>query len=84
MEAFLGVPIRFRNEVFGNLYLTDPVSGDFTAEDEELVRPGRHSRHRDRECPPVRGVTATAAVAASISAGSERAPLPDEPDIRCS
>jgi signal transduction histidine kinase len=38
MESFLGVPIRVRGEVFGNLYLTDSESGQFTAEDEELVR----------------------------------------------
>ena len=37
MESFLGVPIRSRNEVFGNLYLSDHVSGAFSAEDEELV-----------------------------------------------
>jgi signal transduction histidine kinase len=37
MEAFLGVPIRVRTEVFGNLYLTNPKSGSFTREDEELV-----------------------------------------------
>lgn len=37
METFLGVPIRVRNEVFGNLYLTNRRSGEFTAEDEELV-----------------------------------------------
>ncbi|MFC5502134.1 GAF domain-containing protein [Lysinimonas soli] len=37
MEAFLGVPIRVRDEVYGNLYLTNPVSGSFSAEDEELV-----------------------------------------------
>lgn len=37
MEAFLGVPIRVRDEVFGNLYLTNPASGAFTREDEELV-----------------------------------------------
>jgi signal transduction histidine kinase len=37
MDAFLGVPIRVRDEVFGNLYLTNPASGAFTAEDEELV-----------------------------------------------
>ncbi|HEX2904837.1 MAG TPA: GAF domain-containing protein [Jatrophihabitans sp.] len=37
MEAFLGVPIRVRNAVFGNLYLTDPVSGEFSAQDQELV-----------------------------------------------
>jgi signal transduction histidine kinase len=38
MSAFLGVPIRSRDAVFGNLYLTDRVDGGpFTAEDEELV-----------------------------------------------
>jgi signal transduction histidine kinase len=37
MDSFLGVPIRSRNEVFGNLYLSDQVSGAFSAEDEELV-----------------------------------------------
>jgi signal transduction histidine kinase len=37
MTTFLGVPIRFHEEVFGNLYLTDKPAGDFTAEDEEFV-----------------------------------------------
>jgi signal transduction histidine kinase len=37
MDSFLGVPIRVRDEVFGNLYLTDNARGEFTAEDEELV-----------------------------------------------
>lgn len=38
MTSFLGVPIRVRDEVFGNLYLTDKVSGDsFTDVDEELA-----------------------------------------------
>jgi signal transduction histidine kinase len=37
MDGFLGVPIRVRGEVYGNLYLTGPGSGAFTAEDEELV-----------------------------------------------
>ncbi|MGH9273473.1 MAG: GAF domain-containing sensor histidine kinase [Acidimicrobiales bacterium] len=38
MRSFLGVPIRLRNEVFGNLYLTDKHSGEvFTDVDEELV-----------------------------------------------
>jgi signal transduction histidine kinase len=37
MEGFLGVPIRVRNSVFGNLYLTCPEGGHFTAEDQELV-----------------------------------------------
>jgi len=37
MDGFLGVPIRVRGEVYGNLYLTEPGSGAFTAEDEELI-----------------------------------------------
>jgi signal transduction histidine kinase len=38
MRTFLGVPIRVRGEVFGNLYLTDKHGGsDFTAEDQEIV-----------------------------------------------
>ncbi|QOR72386.1 GAF domain-containing protein [Ruania alkalisoli] len=38
MSSFLGVPIRIREEVFGNLYLTQKRGGDFTDEDERLVR----------------------------------------------
>jgi signal transduction histidine kinase len=38
MQSFLGVPIRLRDQVFGNLYLTDKVTGEvFTDVDEELV-----------------------------------------------
>ena len=37
MSCFLGVPIRIRDEVYGNLYLTEREGGPFTAEDEELV-----------------------------------------------
>jgi signal transduction histidine kinase len=38
MRSFLGVPIRVRDVVFGNLYLTDKSTGDaFTSADEELV-----------------------------------------------
>jgi signal transduction histidine kinase len=38
MDSFLGVPIRVRGEVFGNLFLTDRVrGGPFSAEDEELL-----------------------------------------------
>ncbi len=38
MRSFLGVPIRVRDEVFGNLYLTDKSTAEaFSAEDEELV-----------------------------------------------
>jgi len=38
MRAFLGVPIRVRGEVFGNLYLTDKMTAEaFTDVDEELI-----------------------------------------------
>ncbi|WP_213814224.1 GAF domain-containing sensor histidine kinase [Glaciihabitans sp. dw_435] len=37
MESFLGVPVRVRDEIFGNLYLTNQHDGHFSAEDEELV-----------------------------------------------
>lgn len=38
MSSFLGVPVRARGDVFGNLYMTDKRSGgDFTDEDEELA-----------------------------------------------
>ena len=38
MESFLGVPIRVRDEVFGNLYLTESTNGEFSAEDVELAK----------------------------------------------
>ncbi len=37
MDSFLGVPIRVRGEIYGNLYLTEREGGEFTAADEELV-----------------------------------------------
>ncbi|UOX90635.1 GAF domain-containing protein [Amycolatopsis sp. FBCC-B4732] len=37
MRSFLGVPIRVRGVVFGNLYLTECRHGEFTAEDEQLA-----------------------------------------------
>jgi signal transduction histidine kinase len=38
MTSFLGVPIRIRDQVFGNLYLCDKAGGDvFTDVDEEMV-----------------------------------------------
>ncbi|MFB7469636.1 GAF domain-containing protein [Kitasatospora sp. NPDC056184] len=38
MHTFLGVPVRVRGEVFGNLYLTDKRGGlDFDADDEAVI-----------------------------------------------
>jgi signal transduction histidine kinase len=38
MRSFLGVPVRIRDEVYGNLYLTEKQGGDFDEEDEALVK----------------------------------------------
>ncbi len=39
MRSFLGVPVRVRNEIFGNLYLTEKANGQlFTADDELAVQ----------------------------------------------
>ncbi|MGJ7906552.1 GAF domain-containing protein [Actinopolyspora sp. H202] len=39
MRSFLGVPIRLRDKVFGNLYLTEKIDGEvFTEADETMVR----------------------------------------------
>ena len=38
MTSFLGVPIKVRDEVYGNLYLTDKLGwSEFTGDDEALV-----------------------------------------------
>ncbi|MDJ0954513.1 MAG: GAF domain-containing protein [Acidimicrobiia bacterium] len=36
MNSFLGVPLRTRNEIFGNIYLTEKPGG-FTAEDQATI-----------------------------------------------
>ncbi|HST48527.1 GAF domain-containing protein [Jatrophihabitans sp.] len=38
MDSFLGVPIKVRDSVFGNLYLTGRRTGNFTESDVELIR----------------------------------------------
>jgi two-component system, NarL family, sensor histidine kinase DevS len=37
MQTFLGVPVRIRDEVFGNLYLTEKVDGRPFSEDDEIL-----------------------------------------------
>ena len=37
MRAFLGVPVRVRDEVFGNLYLTEKTNGQPFSEDDEVL-----------------------------------------------
>ena len=39
LEQKLGVPVRFRDQIFGNLYLAEKQGGgQFTDDDEELMR----------------------------------------------
>lgn len=39
MHSFLGVPVRVRDEVFGNLYMTEKIDGaEFTADDEAVLQ----------------------------------------------
>src|SRR6266516_3209416 len=38
MQSFLGVPVRIRDEVYGNLYLTEKRGGDFDEEDQAVVQ----------------------------------------------
>jgi len=37
MRTFLGVPVRIRDEVFGNLYLTEKAGGQPFSEDDEVL-----------------------------------------------
>jgi two-component system, NarL family, sensor histidine kinase DevS len=37
MRTFLGVPVRIRDKVFGNLYLTDKAGGQPFSEDDEVL-----------------------------------------------
>ena len=68
MRAFLGVPVRSRGQVFGNLYLAERLDGaDFTPDDEDLVVALAASAGvADRERPALRGVPPAAGVAAGL------------------
>lgn len=37
MRSFLGVPVRVRGQVFGNLYLTDKLGADEFSEEDEIL-----------------------------------------------
>jgi signal transduction histidine kinase len=79
MSSFLGVPVRIRDRVFGNLYLTEKAGGgDFTAEDEEIVvalavAAGvaiENARLYDEAARRQRWLAATAEITAILSAGN--------------
>ncbi|WP_329558177.1 GAF domain-containing sensor histidine kinase [Streptomyces uncialis] len=82
MSTFLGVPIRIRGQVFGNLYLTEKLGGaQFDAEDESILttlavaagvaidNARLYERSQQREL----WLQATAEVTQSLLSGSERA-----------
>jgi signal transduction histidine kinase len=87
MKTFLGVPIRVRNEIYGNLYLTDKAGGaEFDERDEESVivladwaaiaidNARLYSRLQDRHAElerAVRGLEATAVIARSVGAETD-------------
>lgn len=84
MHTFLGVPIRIRDQVFGNLYLTEKTGGGmFTAEDEELLSALAsaaavaidNARLFDNAQRKQRWLEASAEIARRLLAG-EDAPLP--------
>ena len=68
MQSFLGVPVRVRDAVFGNLYLTEKEGGgDFTDEDEGARRrAGRRRGRRDRERQAVRRLPPAGPLAGSV------------------
>ncbi|WP_230211123.1 sensor histidine kinase [Streptomyces kaniharaensis] len=79
MRTFLGVPIRIRDKVFGNLYLTEKRGGgEFDAEDESVlatlaVAAGvaiDNARLYDRARQRQRWLEASAEVTSSLLSGS--------------
>ena len=80
MRSFLGVPVRVRDEVFGNLYLTDKRGGgEFTEDDEAvLVALGaaagvavENARLYDAARRQQRWIAASAEVTTRLLSGSE-------------
>ncbi|MFL6240266.1 MAG: GAF domain-containing protein [Actinomycetes bacterium] len=80
MRTFLGVPVRIRDQVYGNLYLTEKRGGrPFTEEDENTVKAlaaaagvaVANARLFDRVRRRERWVTASADVATQLLSGAD-------------
>jgi signal transduction histidine kinase len=86
MSSFLGVPIRIRGVAWGNLYLTEKDSGEFTEADEEvavmladwaataieIARVYQVSERRREELErAVRGLEATRDIASALGASTD-------------
>lgn len=83
MDSFLGVPIRIRGEVYGNLYLADSAAGEFSPQDEELVgalalaagTAITHARHLQQSQIQQRWLAASVEISAQLLAASGEDPL---------
>src|SRR6266567_2903855 len=67
MRGFLGVPVRVRDEVFGNLYLTNKRDGGSFTEDDEAVE---NARLYDAARRQQRWIQASAEVTTRLLSGS--------------
>ncbi|MCX2949126.1 GAF domain-containing protein [Lentzea sp. NEAU-D7] len=79
MHSFLGTPVRVRDEVFGNLYMTEKIGGgDFTADDEVVLEAlaaaagvaVENARLFERSRTRERWLEATAEINAQLLAGA--------------
>ena len=84
MHTFLGVPIRVRDEVFGNLYLTEKRGGgSSTARTRPCCDARGGGRRGDRERPAVRGGRAPRERWLRANAEITHACCPAPPRPRC-
>ena len=89
METFLGVPVAVREEVWGNLYLTEKEGGGRLHRGRRGVRdhPRRLGRDRDRERAPLRrpwssgGTTSSARSAVSTRRSRSRRRSAGRPNL---
>jgi signal transduction histidine kinase len=79
MHSFLGVPVRVRDEAYGNLYMTEKLGGgDFTADDEVVLQAlaaaagvaVENARLFERSRTRERWLEATAEINAQLLAGA--------------
>ncbi|MGW0181192.1 GAF domain-containing protein [Nocardia sp. NPDC003345] len=80
MHSFLGVPVKVREEVFGNLYLTEKIGAEEFTEDDEVVVQAlaaaagiaiENARLYEQTRVRQRGLEATRDVATELLAGGE-------------
>ena len=83
MRTFLGVPVRIRGTVFGNLYLTEKAGGGpFTDTTRAGRRAGAGGRLRHRERSRLPAQRATPPVARGLRGARRRAAAAHRPRLR--